>query len=452
MRFKTMFRKLKNRLTDRHLYSLFVALIIFMTGIFAYQAKVSADYRLRLDNQLSRAFDDLTEYVYGIGTSLIKCAATRDNAHLSLLSTDIYAKSSAAAACLGQLPLQDANLENTAKFLSQAGDFSFALSQKGSDTVSEEDRQTMLSLSSYAASLEEGLYDLQQKLYSGALHFSGKKDEAAAFSDGMQTLESRFSDYPALIYDGPFSDHLTDKAPLFLENAPEISEEEAKEKIKLFFPMLSPDRVQSDGEVHATLSAYAFSAFPDETDSSRTLNIQISKKGGMLLQFLDNRMPTERHIEIDEAKNRANRFLEAAGFSSMRDSYYEIRDQIATINFAYTEGNILCYPDLVKVRVALDNGEILGIEAAGYAANHRERAFPAPILSAVDARAALSPVLTCTDVRLALIPKDGGTESLCYECKCTLAGNTLLNFINAETGREEDVLMLLETENGMLTV
>ncbi len=452
MRFKDTFRNLKNRLTDRHLYSLFVALLIFMTGIFAYQAKVSADYRARLDSQLTRAFDDLTEYVYGLETSLLKCAATRDAGMLSRLSSDIYAKASAASACLGQLPLADASLENTAKFLSQAGDFSFALSQKETAGISEADRQTMLSLSAYAASLEGGLYDLQQKLYSGTLRFSGKGEDEHSFSDGMQNLESRFSDYPTLIYDGPFSDHLTDKAPRFLENAPEISEEEAKEKIRAFFPLLSPDRIRSDGEVHASLAAYTFSANPDENDPSRVLSMQISKKGGMLLQFLDTRTPIERNIEIDAAKNLANRFLESAGFSSMRDSYYEIRDQIAVINFAYVEGDVLCYPDLIKVRVALDNGEILGLEAAGYAANHTVRALPSPILSVEDAKAALSPVLSCTDVRLVVIPRDGGTETLCYECKCTLAGNALLIYVHAETGREEDVLMLLETESGMLTV
>lgn len=452
MRFKDTWRSLKTRLTDRRLYSVFVALLIFMAGLFTYQAKVSADYRLQLDNQLTRAFDDLTEYVYGLETSLLKCAATKDPMMLSRLTSEIYAKASAASVCLGQLPLRDANLENTAKFLSQAGNFSFALSQKGTTEFSEEDRQTMLSLSSYAETLETGLFDLGQKLSSGTVRFSGKEEEMSAFSDGMQTLESRFSDYPTLIYDGPFSDHLTDREPLFLQNAPEISEEEARAKINTFFPLLSPDRIRSDGEVHATLSAFSFSAEPDENDASRTLFLQISKKGGMLLQFLDTRTPTERHIEIDEAKNHANRFLETAGFSSMRDSYYEIRDNIAIINFAYTENNILFYPDLVKVRVALDNGEILGLEAAGYAANHTVRALPTPRLTPSDAQNALSPVLTCTDVKLALIPKDGGTERLCYECKCTLSGNTFLIYLNTETGKEEDVLMLLETADGMLTV
>ena len=31
------------------------------------------------------------------------------------------------------------------------------------------------------------------------------------------------------------------------------------------------------------------------------------------------------------------------------------------------------YPDLIKVKVALDNGEVLGMETTGYLNNHTQR-------------------------------------------------------------------------------
>lgn len=42
----------------------------------------------------------------------------------------------------------------------------------------------------------------------------------------------------------------------------------------------------------------------------------------------------------------------------MVESYHLTENNIMTINFAYQDGGALCYPDLVKVGVALDNGEI----------------------------------------------------------------------------------------------
>ena len=36
------------------------------------------------------------------------------------------------------------------------------------------------------------------------------------------------------------------------------------------------------------------------------------------------------------------------------------------------QDNVIMYPDLIKVKVALDNGEVLGIETTGYLNNHVE--------------------------------------------------------------------------------
>lgn len=44
-----------------------------------------------------------------------------------------------------------------------------------------------------------------------------------------------------------------------------------------------------------------------------------------------------------------------------------------TINYAAVQNNVIIYPDLIKVKVALDNGEILGIETTGYLNNNEKR-------------------------------------------------------------------------------
>lgn len=455
MRFREKFRSFKNRLTDRHMYSVIVGLIVIMIGVSTYQAKVSADYKNRLNNQYTRAFDDLTEHVSTIETALYKCAAVTDPKSVVRLANDIYAKSASASACLSQLPLSDTNLENTARFLTQVGDFTYrlALGYMDSPEISQENRQTMLDLSHYASSLETGLYDTQQKLYSGTLDFGtpkGQKDVGLAGS--MEELESHFQEYPRLLYDGPFSDHIQDKKPLFLQNAPECTEEDARRRLE---EIVSPQRhgeVSSQGLMEGKIPAYWFTVHPEGKKNARSISVQLSKQGCMLLQMLDNRAVESRQIEIDEAKAKAKQFLEIAGFSSMRDSYYEIKENIATINFAYYDYGILYYPDLVKVRVAMDNGEILGMEAGGYAANHTDRSFPSPKITAEAAKQKLSPSLAVESVQLAVIPRDSQDEAFCWEFKCKLEDKTFLIYLSTENGAEEDVLMLLEAEDGMLTI
>ncbi len=455
MQFRNKFRDFKNRLTDRHMYSIIVALIVAFVAIFSYQAKVSADYKTRLDAQYTRAFDDLAEYVSTIETSLFKCAAVTDAKSVVRLANDIYAKAASASTCLGQLPLSDSNLENTAKFLAQVGDFTYILALQYMDepVVSEAQRQTMLDLSRYAVTLEQGLYDTQQKLYSGAVSFGTPAGQAAeGLSGTMEQLESQFQDYPSLIYDGPFSDHVQDKAPLFLQNAPEVSEAKARERLSEIVSSERMGNVTFDGIMEGKIPAYMFTIHPDDGDSDRTVNVQITKKGGCLLQMLDNRPVSAQNIDIEQAKNNANRYLETLGFSSMQDSYFEIKENIATINFAYHAADILYYPDLIKVRVAMDSGEILGFEGAGYLSNHTDRAFSAPKVSAEDAQKRLSPSLSVESVRLAVIPLQTQDEAFCWEFKCKMENKTFLIYLSTENGAEEDVLMLLETEGGMLTI
>lgn len=74
----------------------------------------------------------------------------------------------------------------------------------------------------------------------------------------------------------------------------------------------------------------------------------------------------------------------------MQSSYYEKSGGIATINFAYVQDNVTCYSDLVKVRVALDTGEIVGLETNGYIMNHAEENLSAPALSVDDAKSKIS--------------------------------------------------------------
>ncbi len=452
MRFREKFRDFKERLADRHMLSVVIALIVISATVVSYEAKVLADYKTRLDSQYARAFDDLSEYVSTIETSLYKCAAVTDQKSVVRLATDIYAKAAAASTCLGQLPLQNANLETTAKFLSQVGDFTNALALGYMDTpvIGEEARRSMLSLSKYAGTLSAGLYDMQQKLYSGALHIGtpyGQKEDGVVSS--MEKLESQFQDYPSLIYDGPFSDHLEDREPQLLRNVTDISAESARARLSEFADASLLSDVRFDGEGGGRIPSYMFTA---HGEGGRTVTFRLAKRGGMLLDMLDSRPVKEQKIDIEEAKRLAKEYLDKIGIHSMRDSYFEIRENVATINFAFFENEILYYPDLVKVRIGMDTGEVLGMEAGGYTANHAARALPAPKITAENAQKRLSPALSVEGVQRVVIPLQTQGEAYCYEFKCKMEAHTFLVYINAVTGAEEDVLMLLETEGGMLTI
>ena len=53
--------------------------------------------------------------------------------------------------------------------------------------------------------------------------------------------------------------------------------------------------------------------------------------------------------------------------------------------------------------------------------------------------------------KLAIIPTEFNTEVLCYEFKGKINEVEFIEYINAQTGKEEDTLIVTNTENGTLT-
>ncbi len=85
--------------------------------------------------------------------------------------------------------------------------------------------------------------------------------------------------------------------------------------------------------------------------------------------------------------------------------------------------------------------------------NHRQRELAAPKITRDAAWEGIPPDLTVKTEGTALIPTPGKNEVLCHEFVCTSAdGANIIVYINAETGKQQDILLLIESENGVLTV
>ena len=107
---------------------------------------------------------------------------------------------------------------------------------------------------------------------------------------------------------------------------------------------------------------------------------------------------------------------------------------------------------MIKVKIALDNGEILGIETNGYLNSHHIRQDTEPTISKETAKASLNTRLDIQSEELAIIPTEWKTEILCYEFKGKIDETEFLVYINAQNGREENILVILETQGGILTM
>lgn len=84
--------------------------------------------------------------------------------------------------------------------------------------------------------------------------------------------------------------------------------------------------------------------------------------------------------------------------------------------------------------------------------NHKERTLPQQYITEEEARNSLAPNLTVKNVKLALIPSESDKEYFCYEFLCTgTRGEDILVYVDALTGVERDILLLLYSDGGTLT-
>ncbi len=412
-----------------------------------------------VENSYNRAFSELTDYIDSIDIKLTKAQLAHTPAQLASISNDIFSEAAEAKSCLGQLPTSQVQLDNTSKFLSQVGDYTYVLSQSliNGEEISQEQYDTLAELNDFASSLKENLVKIQSDIYSGNIRLSElneRKRGNVAEADGgdilesLENVEKAFDEYPSLIYDGPFSEHIENRSAAMLEGAEEISEEEALKKAQEFLGDRGRGLEPSGQTENTQLAAYNFSA----ANGSEQISVSVTKRGGYILYFLDNLTVEGLSLSVADATEKALDFLESRGIYNMVSSYYDMSGNIATINFAYSQNGVVCYSDLIKVRVALDDGSIVGFESNGYLMNHAERELGTPALDEASAKACVSENLDVSCSGLALIPKDSLEEVLCYEFKGNFKGKNFIIYINADNGREENILLLLESENGILTI
>ena len=101
----------------------------------------------------------------------------------------------------------------------------------------------------------------------------------------------------------------------------------------------------------------------------------------------------------------------------------------------------------------VDSGEIVSFSATGYLMNHHTRSVDYSPISSEEARASVSPRLTVEAESLCYVPSSGLNETLCYEFTCSAEnGDRVLVYINAQTALEEQIMILLQSDNGTLVM
>ena len=450
----------KERLKKGHMLSVICVLLVLVAALVIILYQKQREYKQASENNYNMAFYELVDYVQNVETYLAKSLISSTPEHGAETLTNLWREANLAQTYLARLPIESQELENTEKFLNQVSDYSYSLSRKNiyNEKLSQDDLNNLQELHSYSVELENTLNQLSDDLNNGRFHWDELTQKGTiAFAqqvdnvskESFSNLEENFHEYAGLIYDGAFSEHITNQEKKGLTGN-DIEEEQAKQIAEEF---VGKDKIKETTNLgfseNATIPVYDFSITNQQEE---TIQLSISKKGGHVVSMNSNREVNSEIISQEEADNKAKEFLQSKGFHNMKETYYLKQEGIVTINYAATQENVVMYPDLIKVKVALDDGEILGMETTGYLNNHTQRDISKVKITSQEAKKNLNPNLQIESEGLAIIPTEWKTEILCYEFKGKVEDREFLVYINAENGREEDILMITNTPNGTLTM
>ncbi|QAY66185.1 germination protein YpeB [Paenibacillus protaetiae] len=404
---------------------------------------------IKAENQYQRAFHDLTYHVQQLHNQLgntLAVNSTSQNYHRKGL-INVWRLTSEAQNEVNQLPLTLLPFNDAEEFLSKIANFSYktAVRDLSKQPLTDEEFKTMKTLYANSEQISNDLQSMQEKVLSKNLRWMDVEVAVAAeksardnsIIDGFRTVDKKVSEYPEINW-GPSVSSMYQKRTVNMLSGNMVTAEQVKSLAAKFLNTNADEiRVVENGK-GTEYASYSASIEPKGKQDS-TIHMDFTQKGGQLIWFMNSRDVGSKQIQIKQAEKSAGAFLKKHDFDGMKPIAYDEYNNTGTFTYVGTQNGVLIYPEKLTVKVALDNGETIGLHANDYVYEHHKRNLPQAKLSKDEARKAVNPNMKITRENMALIQGEMGDEVLCYEFSGKINGSLYRIYINADNGTEEAI-------------
>ncbi len=397
-------------------------------------------YTTQLENIYEKNYYELIDNVNTIDTEMSKVLTTNDSAYQAKLLTDVSNISKNMQNNISNLPITGENIAENVKFINQLSGYTEILEErlKKGEKLTEEELGTLNELHITLAEMKDNLNAIAESMrYGYSILEASKKmnGDMNNFSIEFDKIKSVDVSYPTMIYDGPFSDSVVDKKVVGISGK-EISKEDAADMLKTYF---KDAKIKYVGDTVGNFVTYNF-----EVESNGVGFVQVTKIGGHVLTISGNKESESKKISLKDGEKIATNFVEKNGIKGVSVVWSDVLKNQAYYNIAPVIDGIIIYPDLIKVKVDLENGDVVGYDAMSYYTNHKERTLVKP----EKINAEIPSEFSVKKSRLVLAPLDYNREVLCYEYECTKENDTYYFYFNAYSGQQENILKVVQTEDG----
>lgn len=407
------------------------------------------NYKQELENVYQNNFYDLVDSVNNLENKVSKIVNATSSTYQRKTLLEASRNASEAEISVSYLPFSHSDIQETVRMINQIAGYTSTLAEKLAvgESLTDEEINTLENIQQNLVELKSQLAEFERKLNQGysILDSSANLDsDTNEFSRTLSSLKNNDVEYPTMIYDGPFSDSVVN-SPVKGLNGKLVSQEEAKENAEKNFK--NSAIVDYEGETKGRFETYNFRITNADDEM---LYIQVTQKGGHILTVSGAGADGEEAIDKAKAKEIA---LEFASENGIEDAEVVWSDQIGSdiyLNIAPKQSGIILYPDLVKVKINLVSGTVVGYDATPYFTNHVDRTLSKGSLSSSTAIGKVPSYFEIVQSRLVLSPLDYNREVVCVEVEATRDDGTYYFYFNVENGELENVLKVVETDNGNL--
>lgn len=406
------------------------------------------DYGTKLENVYEGNFYSLLDSVNNLENKLSKTLVSNTSSYQRKTLLEASQNASEAEIAVASLPLRSGDKDETIKLVNQVGGYMQTLADSLiNGSLTEGERASLEEVHASILALKNQLNEFARRLegdYSilnASLSLDGDNN---LFALNLASLKQQNIEYPTMIYDGPFSDSVTNQEVKGLKGSV-VERSVAKERLlKVFKDATS---VEDEGETNGRFETYNFRLY---NSSGEMLFVQSTKIGGYILTVSGAGVNGEDYLDRAGAKEVALAFAKENGIEGASVVWTDRIGNDIYFNIAPSQSGIILYPDLVKVKVNTVSGTVVGYDATSYFTNHKARNLEGGSLSLSTAKGKVPSTFEIISARKVLAPLDYNREVVCIEVEAERDGGTYYFHFNATNGDNENVLKVIETDNGNL--
>lgn len=344
------------------LVSVAVVFLVYHFNVQSKNTRLENALAIQYTNELTSASEKLTK----LGDSIDQTLLFKDKAALEQPLEDVWRLSSDIRASISALPLDSETSTAWMNYLNRIGNGA-SLVHEGQVPIDEWQknmtgaRANLKSLSDQWAftNREGGNRDYIVKAF--VQNKATAENEKNWKNLGNSAKAYTESDFPMTASE---ADQQKKKDLKHIEDA-EVTADEMKQKFIELFPELK------DAKLHITESSkdapYPFYHIQFHK-GIRIGYADFTKKGGHLLSYLLERPFDKTTISVEEMKEKASNYMKSFDYADTE--MVDFRENNIAWHLAFarkdTKNNALIYADGIQLKIAKDNGELLGLNAMEY--------------------------------------------------------------------------------------